>query len=81
MPIQPTRRDAQRIYNENVLGVVVNLNQTHWVAFKYVDNTIWLLNSETAPTPYTFPQYLAYIKRYRHAFALENPNDDEQAAS
>ena len=61
---------ARRIYDPQVCGIVVNKENVHWVTFRFLDNHIWLLNSELEPQIYTFPQYLQFLKRYRNAFAI-----------
>ena len=46
-PLQPTAASACRIYHPDVLGVVVNVDQMHWVTFKLEQQQIWLLDSHT----------------------------------
>jgi hypothetical protein len=69
-PIQPNEVSAHRIRDENAHGVIVNKDQTHWVTFKATGEQLWLLDSELEPAPYTFEEYLRFLKRYRHAFLL-----------
>ena len=70
-PILPgDATDAQRIYGENVMGVIVNQNQFHWVALRVLDHQIWLLDSLHDPVRLTFQQYLGFLEKYRNAFLV-----------
>ena len=61
-PVQPEH--ANRIYDPNVAGIVVNLAGTHWVAFRYVDTHIWLLDSRYEPRHCTFDEFTAFLVQY-----------------
>ena len=75
-PIQShDRQSIARIYHRRTAGVIVNKNQTHWVAFRYHNNRIWLLDSQRRPELYTEPAYILYLRTYRHAFAVVNEGD------
>ena len=39
-------------------------------AFKLVNEQIWYLDSTQTPTPYSYSQYVATIRRFHNAFAL-----------
>ena len=70
-PVQPNHNDAQRIYEQNALGVIVNLNQAHWTAFRIENGQIWLLDSlEAAPIAYSFEAFVKYLRMYRNAFLV-----------
>jgi hypothetical protein len=70
-PVQPNHNDAQRIYEQNALGVIVNLHQTHWTAFRIENGQIWLLDSlEAAPIAYSFEAFVKYLRMYRNAFLV-----------
>ena len=75
-PIQSHSPDSvARIYAHRTTGVIVNLNQAHWVAFRYYNNHIWLLDSLRRPVQYTLAGFTMYLRTYRHAFAVVNEGD------
>ena len=62
---------AERIYNPEVLGVIVNQDQGHWTTFKYLGDCIWFIDSDAAaPVAKSFGQFRNYIEFYLHAFAV-----------
>ena len=70
-PVQPSEEHVQRIFADNVLGMVVNLEQVHWVAARIVHNRIWLLDSCKVPVLRTLTAMVEYVREHRHAFLLE----------
>ena len=71
-PLQPEEDNLQRIYDDDVVGIVVNKSQLHWVAFKVVEQHIWLLDSQLAPRSTTFQAFLEYVRFYRNAFLIRH---------
>ena len=69
-PILPGTESLNRIFEQDVCGIIVNKNQHHWVTFKLLHETIWLLDSQGEPEPYTFTQYSAYLAFYNRAYAV-----------
>ena len=61
-PVQPEH--ANRIYDPNVVGIIVNLAGVHWVAFRCIDNHIWLLDSRYEPRLCTFDEFTAFLVQY-----------------
>ena len=47
-----------------VRGVVVNMKNVHWMAYRRVDGQIWELDSRYPPRPVTYDEYLATILPY-----------------
>ena len=62
--------DPMRIYSPDVRGVIVNMNQCHWMAFRFLNDTIWHLDSPYSPRVSTYGGYTAFLKKYRNAFGL-----------
>ena len=60
-----------RIFGDNVLGMIVNVEQRHWVAVRIADGRLWLLDSEQAPVQLSVLQLLDYVATYRHTFLVE----------
>ena len=70
-PIRSNKQaDLMRIYDPSVHGIIVNKTQTHWTAIRYVDEKIWLLDSQKEPEVLSWDAYVTYIKKYHNAFAL-----------
>jgi hypothetical protein len=67
-----TEASLREIYDDDVLGVIVNKNNTHWVSFKCVSGVLWLLDSQQAPEPYTFSEYTRFLAEYPNAFSLRD---------
>ena len=58
------RENVNAIFEEDIVGAVVNLRGRHWVALKVVHDVIWLLDSCDAPKPISEAEYKTYINRY-----------------
>ena len=71
-PILPGTESLNRIYDQDVCGILVNKNQHHWVTFKLVDETIWFLDSQGEPEPYSFAQYSGYLAFYGPSYAIRS---------
>ena len=54
------------------IGAVVNVRNVHWVALRWLADTVWFLDGQEAgPIPLTWPQYLLLIEKYKHAYRIE----------
>ena len=62
--------DPMRLYSPDVRGVIVNMNQTHWMAFRFLGDSIWHLDSRYSPRVTTYDAYTRFLKEYRNAFVL-----------
>jgi hypothetical protein len=70
-PVSSDANSATRIYRGDTLGMLVNVDQRHWVAFRVYDNVIWLLDSEKArPLSYSFSDFQSYLHRNKAAFCV-----------
>ena len=69
-PIQQTAASMNRLFEDNVQGVVVNLANLHWVAIRAIDGEVWLLDSQRRPVQFTRAQYHAFLRRHRNKFAV-----------
>jgi hypothetical protein len=74
-PLRTTLPSARRIFADQTVGVLVNKDQVHWVAFKCVAGEIWLLDSEQQPLLYSFGEYMAFLQVFRHAFCILREGD------
>ena len=74
-PVQPEGDDPMRIYEDDVLGIVINKNQNHWMSFRMENGQIWNLDSLHQPRRVNYDEYVATLREYRNAFAVR-PNHD-----
>ena len=56
-------------------GVVVNMANIHWVAFRVHSGRIWHLDSCLEPRIVTYSEYLNFLAKYEsRAYAVETIN-------
>jgi hypothetical protein len=70
MPILPLTTMPEEIFSDDILGVIVNKDQGHWVGVKVVENLIWLLDSIRLPQLLSHSEYLDYLLRFDRAFFI-----------
>ena len=64
---------TMRIYQDDVLGIVINKNQNHWMSFRMENDQIWNLDSLHQLRRVNYEEYVATLREYRHACAVR-PN-------
>ena len=64
-----------RIYQDDVLGIVINKNQNHWMSFRMENDQIWNLDSLHQLRRVNYEEYVATLREYRHAFAVRLNHD------
>ena len=69
-PILPDDETLLRIFEADPAGIVVNENGQHWSCFKVYDENIWFLDSLREPVHVSFDSYVAFLRRYRRAYAV-----------
>jgi len=53
------------------IGAVVNIGNVHWVALRWFEGQVWLLDSrEPPPKALSWDEYLSFIRRYRDAYPI-----------
>ena len=62
--------DPLRIYAAEVRGIIVNIEESHWIAFRYLENQIWHLDSCHSPKTITYEDFVILIQEYEYAFVL-----------
>jgi hypothetical protein len=75
-PIQDNIDSMHRIFSDLVLGVVVNIDNRHWIAYRCVDEQIWKLDSAKTPARKSFAEFQKELKKYRNKFAIEQIQAD-----
>ena len=54
------------------IGAVVNIENVHWVALRWLGGKVWLLDSqEQAPHPLAWHKYLEFVQRHKDAYRIE----------
>jgi predicted phosphatase len=64
MSLQPLYVNPNEL--KDSLGAVVNINGEHWVALRWLRNSVWLLDSLKTPQRLTWSQYENYISEHHH---------------
>ena len=64
-PFLPTEESALKVFSPDVVGVLVNQNNAHWVAVRVHEGQIWLLDStHPAPRELSLLDFRTLILRY-----------------
>ena len=70
LKLEPLRFNAEAL--QSSVGAVVNINNDHWVALKWVDDQVWRLDSlKPGPIPMTWQSYVSYIWEHKDAYRIE----------
>ena len=70
LKLEPLRFNAEAL--QSSVGAVVNINNDHWVALKWVDDQVWRLDSlKPRPIPMTWQSYVSYIWEHKDAYRIE----------
>ena len=74
--IDPTSESSmQRVFTDDVKGIVVNVRQRHWVTFRVHDDRIWFLDSQGAPMHVTYEEYVDFLRNNGPAFVVRTNQD------
>ena len=77
--LQPLHIEPEQLKSPDCAGAVVNIQaKHHWVAVRYFENELWLLDSQKEPELLSPAQYRLYIKRHRDAFPVFRVKDGEE---
>ena len=52
-------------------GAIVNVDNKHWVALRWVQGSVWLLDSMDEPRQLTWNGYVYFVRLNRNAFRIE----------
>ena len=53
------------------VGAVANVEGRHWVALRWVDDAVWLLDSMDQPRELSWSAYLHFVRRHRDSFRID----------
>ena len=73
-PVQPTPESVARLRTATALGLVVNIENAHWVAFHVEGHDVWLLDSQLEPVQNNFDEVVEFLRRHPQAFLIEDQN-------
>ena len=68
-PLTPDKLE-ERISKSGFVGIVVNIDNIHWVAIRVVENEFWLLDSLKTPQNITPEMVKEYITENKNAFIV-----------
>ena len=72
-PVLASRRDAQRIFERDVVGLVAHRDENrHWLAVRVVDGGIWMLDSLEEPLLLTLDEFVGYLGQWQAAFLVRD---------
>ena len=70
MFLEPLRFNPHAL--QTSIGAVVNIRNVHWVALRWLADTVWLLDGmDPRLRPLSWQQYLFLIKEHKDAFRIE----------
>ena len=80
--LQPLHVNPDRIYSSSVVGAFVNVENWHWVALRYVEGKLYLLDSlRGRPIAMSEREYRVYVKKHPHSYCIERAQDMSLSAS
>ena len=53
------------------VGVIVNIDNKHWVALRWLQGAVWLLDSQDEPRKLTWNGYVHFVRLSRNAFRID----------
>ena len=53
------------------VGAIVNIEGRHWVALRWLQGSVWLLDSMDEPRQLTWTAYRHFIRLHRAAFRID----------
>ena len=71
MSEQPLRINPDVIYQQTVVGAVINQNNAHWFAIRYDNQFLWKMDStEEEPTVLSYEEYVQLVHVHRHSYPI-----------
>ena len=73
LDLEPLHVTPEKLFDDQTVGALVNIEQSHWVAIKYHGGIIWLLDSAKVPIArqMSYVEYKSYIQKYRDAYFIK----------
>ena len=69
MSLEPLYVDSMAL--RSAVGAIVNVRNRHWVALRFIDEQVWLLDSQNAaPVPLSWAMYESFIRQHRAAYRI-----------
>ena len=74
--LEPLCKNPDRIYSPYVLGALVNKQNVHWVAIRFIDGILYLLDSQRGrPEAMSERDFRYFVKKHENAYCLERADD------
>ena len=68
--LQPLKQNVNKLMEENIVGAICNKNNQHWIAFKYVDGAVWLLDSVSRPQRLSHESYVRFVNDFPYTYPI-----------
>ena len=74
--LEPLHKNPDRIYSPSVIGAIVNKQNVHWVAIRFIEGKLFLLDSQRGrPIMMSERDYRYFVKKHEYAYCLELADD------
>lgn len=74
--LEPLHKNPDRIYSPSVIGAIVNKQNVHWVAIRFIVGKLFLLDSQRGrPIVMSERDYRYFVKKHDYAYCLELADD------
>ena len=72
MSLVPLHVNPERLRAERTVGAVMNIDNQHWVALRYISGQHWYLDSQLGrPLKLSEKEYVKRVRKNRAAFCIE----------
>ena len=66
------RFDLNALEESAVIGAITNIKNRHWVALKYIDGQMWLLDSTEHPRVLPAPAFREFVNENPHTYVIRS---------
>jgi len=74
--LEPLHKNPDRIFSPSVMGAIVNKQNIHWVAIRFIEGKLYLLDSQRGrPILMSEREYRHFVKTHVGSFCIERAED------
>ena len=71
LDLMPLRANVNQLKDPHVVGAIVNQRNQHWAALKFLEETVWRLDSlHRAPLPLSDEEYVRFVNQWPNSFVI-----------